>query len=111
MLVEILVSVNRPVTSEGLMSNVTPFPLDVEIFVVIELSMVPPLRAPPAPIAHEPPVFVALKLPLLCAKAVQAPANTTSTVINIVNLKVLNFFLLTAKGSSSITSPVFMQDQ
>src|SRR5215472_5038728 len=91
MLVEILVSVKRPVTSEGRMSNVTPFPFDVEIFVFTELSTVPPLRAPPAPITHEPPVFVALKLPLLCAKAIPVnamPATKATVTVSILFIAV-----------------------
>jgi hypothetical protein len=60
----ILVSVNRPVTSEGLMSRVTPLPLEVEIFVLNNFTPVPPLKVPPAPIAHDAEVAVALKLPL-----------------------------------------------
>ena len=69
-LVEIFVSVKRPVTNEGLISNVTPFPLDVEIFVVNEFTAIPPLRAPEvASITHAALLPEALKLPLDCAKA------------------------------------------
>jgi hypothetical protein len=69
MLVLILVSVKRPVTRSGLMSNVVPFPLPVERFAVNEVRGVPPLRAPPAPITHAALVPVALKLPLDWANA------------------------------------------
>jgi hypothetical protein len=64
MLVLILVSVKRPVTRAGLMSNVVPLPLPVERFAVNEVRVVPPLKTPPSPITHEAPVPVALKLPL-----------------------------------------------
>src|SRR5437667_3823339 len=69
MVVLILVSVKRPVTRAGLMSDVVPLPLPVEMFAVNELRPVPPLRAPPAPITHDAPVPLALKLPLDWAKA------------------------------------------
>src|SRR5215472_17405085 len=81
--VEILVSVNRPVTNEGRISNVTPCPPDVEMFVTKEFPTMPPLSAPFAPMAHEAPLPVALKLPLLCAR--QAPA--TNATINPVVLR------------------------
>jgi len=68
----ILVSVNRPVTSDGLMSKVIPFPLDVEIFVLNNCTPVPPEKVPPAPIAHAALVAVALKFPLLCAEQMAA---------------------------------------
>src|SRR5205814_6064574 len=67
--VSILVSVNRPVTSEGLMSSVVPLPLPVEILAVNEPRLVPPLRTPPSPITHEALVPEALKLPLDWPKA------------------------------------------
>lgn len=82
-LVEILVSVKRPVTSEGLISNVTPFPFDVEIFVVNEPAVIPPLRVPPVPIMHAKPLPVALKLPLLWAKATVVMKATTATSVAI----------------------------
>src|SRR5262249_19068255 len=87
-LVEILVSVKRPVTSEGLISNVTPFPFEVEIFVVKEFTVIPPLRAPVVElIAHAAPLPAALKLPLDCAKAMGP--------INIASANALaNFFML-----------------
>jgi hypothetical protein len=62
--VDIFVSVKRPVTSEGRMSRVTPFPLDVEISASKNVTSVPPLKPPPTPIAHAAPVPAALKLPL-----------------------------------------------
>src|SRR6185436_9721897 len=67
--VSILVWVNSPVTNAGRMSSVVPLPLPVEMFAVNELSTVPPLSTPPAPIRHDAPVPVALKLPLDCARA------------------------------------------
>jgi len=72
-----LVSVNRPVTSEGLIFSVTPLPLDVEIFVLNIVVAVPPLRVPPAPIAQDAPVAVALKLPLDWAKTRPDPIIVT----------------------------------
>src|SRR5437870_7051443 len=51
------------------MSNVVPLPLPVEMFAVNELRVVPGLRRPPAPITHDAPVPLALKLPLDWAKA------------------------------------------
>jgi len=94
-LVEIFVSVKRPVTSEGLTSNVTPFPFDVEIFVVNEFTVIPPLRAPVVElIVHAAPLPLALKLPLDCAKAMGA--------INIANANVhTNFFMFIAWLSSN----------
>jgi hypothetical protein len=63
-LVEIFVSVKRPVTSEGLMSNVVPLPFDVEMFAVNDDATMPPLRTPPAPIEQAAALPLALKLPL-----------------------------------------------
>jgi len=71
-LVSIFVSVKRPVTSEGLMSNVTPFPFDVEMFALNDDATMPPLRTPPSPIAHAAELPLALKLPLDCAKEMGA---------------------------------------
>ena len=72
-----MVSVNRPVTSEGLISRVTPFPLDVEMFELNIVVVVPPVRAPLAPIAQDAPVAVALKLPLDWAKTRPDPITVT----------------------------------
>ncbi len=83
MVVLILVSVKRPVTRAGLMSNVVPFPLPVEMFAVNEVRVVPPLRVPPAPITHDAPVPVALKLPLDWARARPDPiVATAKTAVN-----------------------------
>jgi hypothetical protein len=71
-LVEILVSVKRPVTSEGLISNVFPLPFDVEMFAVNDDATIPPLSTPPPPIEHAAELPLALKLPLDCAKATGA---------------------------------------
>src|SRR5215469_3518632 len=74
----IFVSVNRPVTKSGRISNVRPFPFDVERFAVNWPSAVPPPgppgvpNVPPVPIAQEALVPIALKLPLDAARAVQA---------------------------------------
>jgi hypothetical protein len=89
-LVEIFVSVNRPVTSEGLTSNVTPFPFEVEIFVVNEFTVIPPLRAPVVELIwHAAALPAALKLPLDCAKAIGA--------INSANANAFaNFFMFIA---------------
>src|SRR5262245_59450631 len=75
--VEIFVSVNRPVTREGLMSNVTPLPLDVEMSALKICTPVPPLKLPSVPIAHDAGVPLALKLPLDCARAGAEPKATT----------------------------------
>src|SRR5258706_9154371 len=81
--VSILVSVNRPVTSEGLMFRVTPFPFDVEMFELNIVVVVPPVRTPPAPIAQDAPVAVALKLPLDWAKTRPDPSVATAkTAVN-----------------------------
>src|SRR5262249_49143439 len=71
--VEIFVSVKRPVTSEGRMTNVTPLPLDVEMSVLNSFPGVLPSKVPPVPIAQEAEVPVALKLPLDCARATLEP--------------------------------------
>src|SRR2546426_5540169 len=71
--VEIFVSVKRPVTSEGRMFKVTPLPFDVEILELNTVVVVPPLKVPPSPILHDAPVPVALKFPLLCANACAVP--------------------------------------
>src|SRR6266853_825101 len=65
------------------MSKVVPLPLPVEMFAVNDVSAVPPLRTPPPPITHEAPVPVALKLPLLWAKA--SPDASTATPKTAVN--------------------------
>jgi len=78
-LVSILVWVNRPVTTEGLIFKVTPFPFEVEMFELNILIPVPPLKAPPAPIAHDAAVEVALKLPLLWANTNPDPNTAIST--------------------------------
>src|SRR5438034_1229666 len=81
--VSILVSVKRPVTKSGRTSSSTPLPLEVLIVVVNRDKLVPPLRAPPAPIVQLAAVPAALKLPLLWAKPKDeiakqaAAANTT----------------------------------
>src|SRR5436309_12616222 len=81
--VSILVSVIRPVTKSGRTSSSTPLPLEVLIVVVNRDKLVPPLRAPPAPIVQLAAVPAALKLPLLWAKPKHeiakqaAAANTT----------------------------------
>ena len=78
-----MVSVNRPVTSEGLIFRLTPLPLDVETFVLNIVVAVPPLRVPPAPIAQDAPVAVALKLPLDWAKTRPDPSVATAkTAVN-----------------------------
>jgi hypothetical protein len=93
-LVEILVSVKRPVTNEGLTSNVSPFPFDVEIFVVNEFTVKPPLRAPDVELIwHAAPLPEALKLPLDCAKEMGA----INIAVAIANANVhTNFFMFIA---------------
>src|SRR5262252_1040371 len=73
--VEIFVSVKRPVTSEGRISSVTPLPLDVEMLALNSFTWVPPLKLPPVPIAQDAEVPVALKLPLDCAWATLEPST------------------------------------
>jgi hypothetical protein len=71
------------------MSNVVPLPFDVEMFAVNDDATIPPLRTPPAPIAHAAELPLALKLPLDCAKVMGA--------INIANANALaNFFMFIA---------------
>jgi hypothetical protein len=81
MVVLILVSVKRPVTRAGLMSNVVPLPLPVEMFAVKEVRVVPPLKPPLTPITHDAPVPLAVKLPLDCAKVMGATANAIANAI------------------------------
>src|SRR5262249_7575083 len=95
----IFVSVNRPVTKSGRISNVTPFPFDVEMSAVKFVNVVPPTKFPlpnvvahagllvvPLQIAHEAEVPVALKLPLAWA---WARAGTTKVQARINS----NFFI------------------
>src|SRR5262249_41180326 len=67
--VEIFVSVKRPVTKAGLISRVVPFPLGVEMLATNTVVPVAPLRVPPVPMLHDAGVPAALKLPLLWANA------------------------------------------
>jgi hypothetical protein len=95
-LVEILVSVKRPVTNEGLISSVTPFPFDEEIFVVNEFTEIPPLRPPELElIAHAAPLPAALKFPLDWAKTMGENSNA------IANAPA-NFFVFITRPSSNI---------
>ena len=71
-LVLIFVSVKSPVTSDGVIFNVTPLPLEVEIWDEKMVVPVPPPRTPPAPIEQVAAVALALKFPLDCAKATGA---------------------------------------
>src|SRR5436309_2308060 len=90
MVVEILVSVNRPVTNEGRISNVTPLPFEVEMFVSNTVSAVPlPPNLPSVPMTHAAGMALALKLPLDCAKASPDPnaaisADTAKTDANFL---------------------------
>jgi hypothetical protein len=69
------------------MSNVTPFPFEVEMFALNDDATIPPLRTPPPPIMHAAELPLALKLPLDCAKA------TGAIDIGIANANVhTNFF-------------------
>jgi hypothetical protein len=70
------------------MSRVTPLPFDVETFALNSWTPVPPLKVPPAPIAHAADVAVALKLPLLwadtvVAKEANANVNRNAAILNI----------------------------
>ncbi|HYM10148.1 MAG TPA: hypothetical protein VEU62_05435 [Bryobacterales bacterium] len=107
MIVLIFVSVNNPVTRSGRMSNVTPFPFEVEMSAVKFVNVVPPPNWPtptplhaglvllvtPLQITHEAEVPVALKLPLDAAKTGIAPSAATSRAIakNNVNLFINSF--------------------
>src|SRR5258708_14661746 len=93
MVVSILVSVKRPVTRAGLMSNVAPCPLTVEMFALKEPRDVPPLKTPPAQITHDAPVPVALKLPLDCAKAVGATAIANAIANDPTNTLIFICFI------------------
>lgn len=91
-LVLIFVSVKRPVTNEGLMSNVTPFPFDVEIFAVNDDAGIPPLRTPPPPIEHAAALPLALKLPLDWADAWDA-RETRAKMDRATPIPVIDFFI------------------
>jgi hypothetical protein len=91
MVVESLVEVKSPVSSDGLMSNAVPCPFGVWIDAVKEVRLVPPLNvAPPklpvlalktAGVAlHAAEVPAAVKLPLLSAKADDATVNKPETI-------------------------------
>ncbi len=57
---------------------------DVEMFAVNDDATIPPLRAPPSPIAHAAELPLALKLPLDCANATGAiNVATANTLPNI----------------------------
>src|SRR5579864_14491 len=102
-LVEILVSVKRPVTSEGRTSNVVPFPFDVEMSAVKFPTTRPPLRAPVVLLithAEEPPA--ALKLPLDCANPVLHIKRTAA--IDAI-LFIILFSFSGRPGPSRISSP------
>src|SRR3989442_10445617 len=67
--VEIFVSVKRPVSKLGLTSSSTPLPLEVLIVVSKTLRVpTPPLKLPPVPMAQFSFVPAALKFPALWAK-------------------------------------------
>jgi len=91
--VEIFVSVKRPLTSDGLISNVTPLALDVEISALKRVTPVPPLKLPPVPIAQDAGVPVALKLPLDCARASPEPSTVTRAATAKADANVLMYFL------------------
>jgi hypothetical protein len=88
----ILLSVNSPVTKEGVITRATPLPLDT--FTVTSGSAElpnPPLSAPVlSSIAHSAEPLLALKLPMLCANA-KLP---TIKVANIVLASTANTFLI-----------------
>jgi len=91
--VSILVWVNRPVTSDGLIFKVTPFALDVEMFALNIFTPVPPVKVPPAPMAQDAAVAVALKLPLDWARASPDPnVAINAAVENDTNLFILFTF-------------------
>ncbi len=92
--VESLVEVNRPVSSDGLISNVVPCPFGVWIDVEKDVRLVPPLRVAPPKLpvlvlktagvaVHAAEVPAAVKLPLLSAKA-DAAARRMSIVTAMV---------------------------
>src|SRR5690242_10026235 len=88
--VSILVSVNRPVTREGLMSSVVPLPLPVEMLAVNEPSVVPPFSVPPAPIVQDALVPLALKLPFDWANDDAAKRTAVATIVT--NFVILSSF-------------------
>src|SRR6266699_1723337 len=88
--VEILVSVKRPVTRSGRTSSSTPLPLEVLIVVVNRDKPVPPPRTPPAPILQLAAVPAALKLPLLWAKPRHEIAKQAAAANTIVSFFILS---------------------
>src|SRR5262247_219428 len=90
---ESLVLVNSPVTAEGVINRVTPFPLDVLTVVSSKTHSVPStvglhngLRLPVVELSVQTVgLTAASKLPLLCAKAIDAERNATATAIIITD--------------------------
>src|SRR5437868_9421715 len=73
------VLLNKPVTSEGVISKLVPWPFGVLIYVssIIVGVLVPGMRAPPfcpgvVLIVHCVVVILAVKFPLLCAETIGA---------------------------------------
>ena len=106
MVVEIFVSVKRPLTSDGLTFSVTPLALDVEMSALNSFTPVPPLKLPSVPIAQDAGVPVALKLPLDCARASLEPSTVTRAATATKDASVLIRFLLVLElHSRSLTTP------
>jgi hypothetical protein len=102
------VSVKRPVTSEGLTSNVVPLPLPVEMLAVNDAPGTPPLRAPVVPlITHAAELPVALKLPLDWAKA--SPDASTARPKTVVNFFITSYSFLFVSSFKSLLVEKFNQ--
>jgi hypothetical protein len=107
-----LVSVNRPVTNDGVTFNVTPLPLEVLMEELIKpqnepvagvdpptvqvgpFRLLTPVVAWPVAIAHDGVTAVELKLPLLCARASPDP----NTAIRAASEKTASDFLIIEYG-------------
>src|SRR5206468_2332484 len=102
MVVEIFVSVKRPLTSDGLTFSVTPLALDVEMSALNSFTPVPPLKLPSVPIAQDAGVPVALKLPLDCARASLEPRTVKrpATTKKDPNVLILILLILSFAGTA-----------
>src|SRR5690242_15315612 len=108
---ESFVLVKRPVTAEGVMSSVTPLPFDVFMLVSSSTHSVPSavglqsgLRLPLLVLSVQTVGFTAAsKLPLLCARAIEAESvasanNTVETFILVILFLLRSLVLYSASS-------------
>jgi hypothetical protein len=94
MVVAILLRLKRPVTIDGVIFSVTPFPFEVEMSELQTVIPVPPPRASPVPMEHVAVMAEALKFPLLCAfTKLPAPNRIANAKIRLM---IAIFFILSS---------------